>query len=135
MLRYFRIFKRIGESLRVFSMSFLSSPPALLSSCKICTGLYLTRRDLLACTTWFHQSQVYQPIYTKLSYTELIFTKPHFYHPPNMVAHTRESSPSRPTRAQGRPLMICAFGKNHSASFLLFTDPRVNSRCGTDELW
>ena len=82
------------------------------------------RRDLLACTTWFHQSQVYQPIYTKLIYTELICTKPHFYHPPNMVARTRESSPSRATRAQGRPLMIFAFGKNHSASFLLFPDPR-----------
>ena len=41
-----------------------------------------------------------------------------------MVARTRESSPSRATRAQGRPLMIFAFGKNHSASFLLFPDPR-----------
>jgi len=89
---------------------------------------WLSGQDLLACTTWFHQSQVYQPIYTKLIYTELICTKPHFYHPPNMVARTRESSPSRATRAQGRPLMIFAFGKNHSASFLLFPDPRGKFR-------
>ena len=40
------------------------------------------RRDLLACTTWFHQSQVYQPICTNLTCTKLICTKPHFYHPP-----------------------------------------------------
>ena len=42
----------------------------------------LRGRDLLACTTWFHQSQVYQPICTKLIYTELICTKPHLYHAP-----------------------------------------------------
>ena len=64
--------------------------------------MYLQGRDLLACTTWFHQSQVYQPICTKLIYTELICTKPHFYHPPKMVARTRESLPSRATQAQGR---------------------------------
>jgi hypothetical protein len=38
-------------------------------------------------------------------------------------AQVNKSSPSRATRAQGRPLMIFAFGKNHSASFLLFPDP------------
>ena len=51
-------------------------------------------RNLLACTTWFHQSQFYQPICTNL-----ICTKPHFYHPPKMVAHTWEGS-------RGRSLMI-----------------------------
>ena len=59
-------------------------------------------RYLNARTTWFHQSQIYQPTCTNLICTELICTKPHFYHPPKMVARTRESSPSRATRAQGR---------------------------------
>ena len=79
--------------------------------------------DLLACTTCFHQSQVYQPICTNLICTELICTKPHFYHPPKMVARTRESSPSRATRSQGRSLMISSVPR-----------PVVDSRSGTDEL-
>ena len=91
--------------------------------------------DLLACTTWFHQSQVYQPICTNLTCTKLICTKPHFYHPPKMVARTRESSPSRATRSQGRSLMIFASGKNNFGLFSIVPGPVIDWRSGTDEVW
>ena len=64
-------------------------------------GPTLLRRNLLACTTWFHQSQVYQLSCTKLIYAKLICTKPHLYHPPKMVSSTRVSLRSRAIQAPG----------------------------------
>jgi hypothetical protein len=60
--------------------------------------------------------------------------EPHIYHPPKMVACTRESSPSRATRSQGRLLMIFASAKNHFGLFYIVAGLLVYSRFGTDEL-